>query len=398
MHIKSQQIKDPEGLKKELQSACILIGTVKLFLVLPWDIWGLKTEANFSYFLPKLFFILNYLIFLIMTKKNIGLAYIPVLFFINFFIYSLHGIIFIDSTYVYSFVEAFLFAAILFNLSKKQYHLLCFIYITLAFAGIHYSTEPAFVAPNESFKPHMNVLIFIIFILSFFTYHITSKRKKELDDLKDKFAEIGKNSAFAFHELKKPLHKMIYSNLNPESTQKEIQTMNDILTGLDLLHNEPADFNKTKRIVNLYGIIKKLDTEFGDYFNSLNVKLDTKETDLYITLMANEALLYQVFKNLTINALEALIDNKKEQTIKIKTQTEDTNLNIFFSNTGSVILPSIKDNIFIPFYTTKDRKKNSGIGLVFSKRIMEAHNGSISLIDTKNSEVCLKLTIPLKSS
>jgi signal transduction histidine kinase len=52
-------------------------------------------------------------------------------------------------------------------------------------------------------------------------------------------------------------------------------------------------------------------------------------------------------------------------------------------------------NAFVPFYTTKPR--GSGIGLVLSRNIAEAHGGSVELSNRTEQRGCLvRVTLPLK--
>jgi signal transduction histidine kinase len=52
-------------------------------------------------------------------------------------------------------------------------------------------------------------------------------------------------------------------------------------------------------------------------------------------------------------------------------------------------------NLFVPFFTTK--KAGSGIGLVLSRQIAEAHGGSITVENRKDQRgCCARLRLPLK--
>jgi signal transduction histidine kinase len=54
-------------------------------------------------------------------------------------------------------------------------------------------------------------------------------------------------------------------------------------------------------------------------------------------------------------------------------------------------------NLFVPFFTTK--RGGSGIGLVLSRQIAEAHNGTLTLRNANDGPGCIAaLTLPLQAS
>jgi signal transduction histidine kinase len=58
--------------------------------------------------------------------------------------------------------------------------------------------------------------------------------------------------------------------------------------------------------------------------------------------------------------------------------------------------PGLPDtaNLFVPFFTTKP--KGSGIGLVLSRQIAEAHGGSLSLQNRASGKGCeARLRLPM---
>ena len=51
------------------------------------------------------------------------------------------------------------------------------------------------------------------------------------------------------------------------------------------------------------------------------------------------------------------------------------------------------DNVFVPFFTTK--VDGSGIGLVLSRQIAEAHDGTLELSNRKSGGCSARLRLPL---
>lgn len=134
-----------------------------------------------------------------------------------------------------------------------------------------------------------------------------------------------------------------------------------------------------KTEINLTFLIKNTIQLYQQEFASKNIFIDfnTKENH---KITADKEQIEQVVINLISNCLYALegIANPKI-TIRISKENKRTYLTIIDNGIG--ISNDIKDNIFIPYFTT--RKNGSGIGLTLSKSILEAHNGRIDFVSSK---------------
>ena len=58
-------------------------------------------------------------------------------------------------------------------------------------------------------------------------------------------------------------------------------------------------------------------------------------------------------------------------------------------DSGSGIAKHVIEQIFVPFFTTKN--KGSGIGLSLSRQIMIQHGGDLTYIDKESSGACFRL-------
>jgi len=98
----------------------------------------------------------------------------------------------------------------------------------------------------------------------------------------------------------------------------------------------------------------------------------TEKTD-DIILYADEGQITQIMLNLVKNAIQA--DAKTVEITAEINPSEHIIINVF--NDGSPISKESQEEIFVPFFTTK--QDGTGIGLSLSRQIMRMHNGTISL-------------------
>jgi len=98
----------------------------------------------------------------------------------------------------------------------------------------------------------------------------------------------------------------------------------------------------------------------------------------------------QVLINLIKNSNEAMANN--QDGIDILIISSNNKMMLELRDLGHGI--NNKDNLFIPFYTTK--KQGSGIGLVLSRQIIEAHQGYLTLSNRDDCRGCVvKIELPL---
>ena len=95
-----------------------------------------------------------------------------------------------------------------------------------------------------------------------------------------------------------------------------------------------------------------------------------------------------------LNILQNSHDNFKEKNIKdpyILIKTEDKSISIF--DNGGGIPKDIIENIFDPYFSTKQNKNGTGLGLHMSKTIVEDHHNGILSVKNINNGVCFTITL-----
>jgi two-component system, NtrC family, nitrogen regulation sensor histidine kinase NtrY len=93
-----------------------------------------------------------------------------------------------------------------------------------------------------------------------------------------------------------------------------------------------------------------------------------------------------VLINLIRNAVDASLDPtlKHPGTVEVGWRTNARSVEVFIRDQGPGLLNS--DNLFVPFFTTKHG--GSGIGLILSRQIAEAHGGVLQLANRSDRQGC----------
>jgi nitrogen fixation/metabolism regulation signal transduction histidine kinase len=124
-------------------------------------------------------------------------------------------------------------------------------------------------------------------------------------------------------------------------------------------------------------------------FQHIKTETFIPENQIFST---DKSLLSQVIINLLKNAFEALSTTKIEHPkLSIKLIKKDESIQILIINNGPEIPKEIREQIFIPFYTTKEN--GSGIGLSLSKQIMLSMNGDIQLNTDYKNGICFSVML-----
>jgi two-component system, NtrC family, nitrogen regulation sensor histidine kinase NtrY len=107
-----------------------------------------------------------------------------------------------------------------------------------------------------------------------------------------------------------------------------------------------------------------------------NIKLLASCNPADLRLEADFSQIEQILINLVKNSVQA-IPGTTNGVIELKAFSAENRTIIQVEDNGSGISNEIIENIFVPFYTTKEY--GSGIGLSLSRQIMQNHNGTISV-------------------
>lgn len=171
--------------------------------------------------------------------------------------------------------------------------------------------------------------------------------------------------------------------------QKALKTIEKRTSGL---YQFVDDFRKLAKIPEPTKKQFQVTELFDSVYNLLSEELDKKSSKLAIKLQnqdmnltADFTLVEQILINLIKNANEASASR-----IELSAFEHNSNICIEIIDNGTGITKQKINEIFVPFFTTKET--GSGIGLSLSRQIMHLHGGTITVKSEPNKATVFTLT------
>lgn len=134
-------------------------------------------------------------------------------------------------------------------------------------------------------------------------------------------------------------------------------------------------------LIPVQKLFSQIETLFQEEFKAEGIDFEFHLHDLEQELIADEKLITQVLINLVRNSIDAL-KGSEDKSLSISTGEANPVNFIIVRDNGAGIPEDVIDNVFTPFFTTKE--KGSGIGLNLSRQIMRLHSGTISVRSKPN--------------
>jgi signal transduction histidine kinase len=129
-------------------------------------------------------------------------------------------------------------------------------------------------------------------------------------------------------------------------------------------------------------------------YNSLEknekIRLSCSLRNPDLEIFADQNLISQVLINLVKNAVEANENNASGEIMIVAGLDNSNHPEICVIDNGPGISEKILDEIFVPFFTT--RQNGSGIGLSISKQIMRVHGGNLKVKSQPEKETVFCLS------
>lgn len=235
---------------------------------------------------------------------------------------------------------------------------------------------------------------------------LVERRTQQLIN-QSKFSALGEMAAGIAHEVNNPLSvisgkaSQLQRHLLKGETEKEkmrlglelIETtafrISKIIKGLkDFSRNSE---NVPMKKVSLPLIVSETMDLCRERFTHHGVNLKVNEIPA-IDLYCRSIQISQVLLNLLNNAFDAVMESDNKD-VELLVESFKDKVVIRVVDSGKGIPHEIKSRIMVPFFTTKEVGKGTGIGLSISKGIVEDHQGKFYL-DDASSRTCFVVELP----
>jgi len=344
----------------------------------------------------------EYLILALILGMSAGsIATISSLFRI-FIAYNLPMLLFLIATFIYKTDILHLYIAFM---------IILFTIIVISSASSMYRTLKQSIELQELYAASQNELkVFNKTLEEKVAKEVEHNRQKDKQMLEQsRLAQMGEMISMIAHQWRQPLSaitattgtmtlKIQLDQIEPKDMQDEIQKINTYVQYLSTTISDFRNFfkpDKEKHITSLHEIVHRSIQIIGSLLESEGIRLELfLESKAEFSSYPNE--LQQVVINLLKNAKDVF--NEKDISsprIFIKTVTLDNEVQLSVSDNAGGIPEANLPYIFDPYFTTKEKRDGTGLGLYMSKLIVEDHCCGRLNIENLDDGACFTLILPL---
>ena len=233
---------------------------------------------------------------------------------------------------------------------------------------------------------------------------------------KERLASLGQASAEFVHDLGNPLTivwgyvqllaKKLEQKEKGESTasgatsakelaiiEQNVRLCRELLTMWQSYGSVEASPHKP---ISVSGIVRDLITGLTSIATQNGVGLTTSITDDPCTFPGDPVQITRAIQNVIMNAIQAATEKKGQ--VVVSCMRKEFYVDVRVQDTGVGIPVAQLQKIFEPYFTTKQSKSGTGLGLYITKKVIDDHNGSIKIDSTPDVGTTLTIRLPLVTS
>lgn len=167
-----------------------------------------------------------------------------------------------------------------------------------------------------------------------------------------------------------------------------VKTLESVVN--DILQDTPTSMHRNELECDVHTLINKV-------MNLLNEEIQSRDISVNLNIQGDLPLLpiqthqlFEILNNLMKNALEAI---GTSGLLAISALHNHGQLMISITDSGPGMSEEEKENLFTPFYTTK--QTGTGLGLVVVKKLVEESSGTIAVMSVKGSGTTFTVKFPV---
>jgi C4-dicarboxylate-specific signal transduction histidine kinase len=279
----------------------------------------------------------------------------------------------------------------------------------------HHSLFAAEVSTTLIQDPNGAPLSFMVILRD-----ISQRKKLETKQMHaDRMANLGEMASGIAHEINQPLNiislvmdKILFESAKTETIEYEflkkksdkifenITRMRNIIDHIRAFSRSHEEYVLTSFDVNTS--IENATSMIMEQFKHLGIVLNVTLGKQIPQILGNTYKLEQVILNLLVNAKDAVIEKKNkrddytEMIIGVESYMENTLLIVEITDNGIGISSDDIQHIILPFYTTKEEGKGTGLGLTICYQIIKEMGGTIEIQSDVVHGTIIKLLLEIQ--
>jgi signal transduction histidine kinase len=147
------------------------------------------------------------------------------------------------------------------------------------------------------------------------------------------------------------------------------------------------------KLISISDIVREVVAGVGAMAKETPVELKCDVTEDRCSLTGDAVQITRAIQNVIINAIQASSDRKG--TVEVSCIRKDFYVDVRIADTGQGISPEQIARIFDPYFTTKQGKSGTGLGLFITRKVVDDHNGSIKVDSTPGAGTTITIRLPL---
>lgn len=219
----------------------------------------------------------------------------------------------------------------------------------------------------------------------------------------NKMVAVGQLAAGMAHEIRNPLgiirtqsYLIRINDGIDDAVSKSLDFIDSAVNRASKIIDNILSFSRLSsnenKLVDINQMVLKLIEMHNDAINKNNINVKI-ESNIKGEMKVNSDSLEHIILNLMSNSIDSM---EMGGDLLIITNVVDNSLIIICQDTGSGIDESDLNNIYNPFFTTKEQGKGTGLGLFITYSEVEKLNGKIDVKSKIDEGTIFTITIPLE--